>query len=260
MSADQNESNGATFDDSREIDFLYDLSLKRYDYLVKAFDTVNTRVGLVFGFSGLVIANGASAFKEMKVQAFPLLAMAPLGFVVLVVFLALSYHCWMAYSVRSVQLLPNARLVYEDWISRENRDLVDIKRNLICNQIDKIVNPSYIDAIKIKTHHLNRALFLTVAEVGLILLISCLPHMPAWSTAMSKETTKPSESKTPADMSPQAGPPAALPDAGARPRPPLDMFVGPGFSEAVGMGRSRRDIKSPERFRSAVTLERPRKP
>ena len=77
--------------------------------------------------------------------------------------------------------------------------------------------------------------------------------------SLSKETTKPSESKTPADMSPQAGPPAALPDAGARPRPPLDMFVGPGFSEAVGMGRSRRDIKSPERFRSAVTLERPTK-
>lgn len=246
--------------DEKEVELFYDIALKRHEYLTKAYDTVNTRVGLVFGFSGLVIASGSSAFKEMKAQSFPVPAMVSLGLVVFAAFGFLAYHCWKAYSIQPVKLLPNTQKMYTEWVAREDRYLIDIKRSLISNQLESIVNKSFIDALAFKTYHLNRALFCAVAEVALIFVVSCLPYMATWSSAMTQEKSHPAEKKQTTDMGTQGANPSPPPNKRQAP-PPADMFLAPDLAESIGMGRSIRGTHTMEKSATGTrTLERsPRK-
>jgi len=50
-------------------DVLYDLALKRYDFITKAFDTSNSRASAIFAFSSLLVTGSVAAARPQAQQA-----------------------------------------------------------------------------------------------------------------------------------------------------------------------------------------------
>lgn len=231
---------------------LYDLALKRYDFLSRSYDTANTRVGAVFAFSSLVISGSTSALKEMYSENFHPWIMVPVCAVLLGLFIVLALHCLQAYSVRKIWPLPDASKLYAEGANR-HPDLV--KSALIEDLIETVTNATYEEEINRKTAILNRAIHLLMIEVCLVFVVNCLPYLPhrSWYMSSPKEERTKTRASV-ATVQAQAAPIAPPADAGAEgdvtksssaPR----LFAGPPgqYMRRITMSRSVRGVRTMEK-------------
>lgn len=94
---------------------LYDLALKRFDFLSRAYDTANTRAAAIFGLSNLIIPASITVLKGLSVLGYQYSSLV-LIFVItmLIPYMLIGVCCLYAYSNRDIKLLPNARKLYPE--------------------------------------------------------------------------------------------------------------------------------------------------
>ena len=89
-------------------DVLYDLALKRYDFITKAFDTSNSRASAIFAFSSLLVTGSVAALQKMVTENFHEEIVQWCVTIDLSIFLILAICCLFAYGITQIWTLPDA--------------------------------------------------------------------------------------------------------------------------------------------------------
>lgn len=88
---------------------LLDLALKQLDLQDRSFDTVNTRAGVVFGFSTLLL----SAFKPVLDGVGPGAPRFWFGLLIVGAWGSMLIACWRAFRVRGVSIGPDVHELFQ---------------------------------------------------------------------------------------------------------------------------------------------------
>jgi O-antigen ligase len=100
--------------DKQSIDVLYYLALKRHEALDRSFDALNSRAGVLLGFSGFVLTAFSGAISVMHgAGGYRIAALL----IILTLFLITAWHCAKAYDVTKTKTLPDPKTFYEKFIN-----------------------------------------------------------------------------------------------------------------------------------------------
>ena|GEM_PF-3598208 len=103
--ATENAASSSGPTDPETIKAIYEIALRNYEQLEKAYDTMNTRVGVVFGFSGIITAS----FYRM-LESIPAAYSTPKAIAGLIFALssaALAWQCRKAFKANEYNALPS---------------------------------------------------------------------------------------------------------------------------------------------------------
>lgn len=231
------------------VKLIHELAIKRSEQIDKAWDQVNTRAGLVFGFSSFLLTALGKALELLKDHA-PWQRVTVLsGFGLL--FAALTVCCLLALRIQRLRLLPDAVAVANDtWGAGEA-----VARERLASRIAHDANHNHGQLQK-KTVHLRNALvalaLLTSWVLGSLVLagVQSTPVAPesGRECAVQERTTsadRAAETSAPQALPPQppvqnrsppaeALPPAAVANDAAQPGGEMDAGVSAPASSAPG--------------------------
>lgn len=152
----------ATKADDETVKVLVDIAIRRHDQLEKAYDTLNTRVGVIFGFSGFIAAAFFKAVEFLPDKRFQI----PACFVFATTMVALAWQCKKAFGVAEVRGLPRPNVL---WDKFANRVPLDLRAELISRLTEdfEFNHPIYTR----KADRLQKAILLLFVQTVFILLV-----------------------------------------------------------------------------------------
>ncbi|SEL83881.1 hypothetical protein SAMN05444354_1092 [Stigmatella aurantiaca] len=148
--------------DEETIKVLVDLAIRRHDQLEKAYDTLNTRVGVIFGFSGFIAAaffKSTELLPDKWIQIFACIVFAS-------TVVALAWQCRQAFGVAEVRGLPPPDVLARDFAYGAP---LDLRLQLI-----RTLTTDFDENLSIYTRKANRlqaAIRLMFVQTALILAV-----------------------------------------------------------------------------------------
>ncbi|WP_224367874.1 hypothetical protein [Hyalangium versicolor] len=150
--------------DKEAVKALLEIALRGHDQLEKAYDTLNTRIGVVFGFSGF-LATGF--FKAAELLGPKWQAAACSGFAFL--FAALAFSCMKAFSSTNYAGLPSSRALTRDFLHGVVNGETKIRYEIL--RVVNEANDENRPLIDQKAVYFQWAVKFLLAQVALILAV-----------------------------------------------------------------------------------------
>lgn len=150
---------------------MYDLAVRRHEYLDRTIDTLNTRAAGMVALTSLVLA----AVNSIRARLQPYPPLLWMFVVAVAILLALIvYQCLKAYWIARVRIWPDVRIAARKYGLAEDHDA---KYHILCNLADAFdANRPLVNE---KSERLKKAMvYLTILIVLLLTLALLVPDPP----------------------------------------------------------------------------------
>ncbi len=152
---------------------LYDLAMRRHEFLMRSYDSLNTRTGAVFAFSSAILAASSTALKEIYGKYPVWVSRVSFG-AILICFLLMGIFSLQAYLLRKISYLPDSKMLHDELHFKPENEAKSI---ILYHLLDAEINPHNDGIVNRKGQSLNRAIVFLFMEVALLFVALCLPYL-----------------------------------------------------------------------------------
>jgi len=159
--------------DSSTVERLLDAALRRLDHQDKTFDSIDTKTGLLFGFSIAATPAAVAALGRLE-NSEPLQAVVGSGFFLLLC--TIAFQCWWTFKTASFQGHPDVQAMINDGYLFE----VPSKATSTILAVVADATTKNSRTLATKAERFDRVLFLIFCFVLLLMFAYCIPAVNAW--------------------------------------------------------------------------------
>jgi len=142
---------------------VYELALKRYEYLDRRFDTIGTRGSAAIGFAIFLVASSSTLVQRLR-RPYPELAFTA-GILLAALLSYLIYNAFKAYEGRRVEGLPAPEVLFGKLVHESEHEV----RLEMVSELGQACD-LYSSACESRSQHLKKALVAFVLTMGLVLV------------------------------------------------------------------------------------------